>query len=743
MRYPRPYRQIHRVSLVLCLASTLPAMADVPGFCGGVQLLATPGELAATPREDYFLELMALDMGGEFTAGPVLYDRLVSDVATIRELYEEVREASYWPPFHDGKTLTVTADATTATAIGAGTYHDGDCFNEAYGLEDVVANSGGSFYFTFKGVYDLEALGEQYADLPGVLTAEPAGVVIPAGIVGNGPSICALAQDDFFVYLFDAAPALGQDHVFYLFTTEPGSAPRFFGRTRSTEPAEAGASWELLRNACRTGPKVLPGNIFTFPTEPSADQRTVLHLYGEVPAGCEPEIHSSVSPEGDLVEVVADLTSCQESCTEEDLDKKLLLHEVGPLSAGNHVLSFATRTVCGSPDGKGVDVLQAVRPIQVLPRTEADVPCSAPGQPAATLLVPYFETDLADPSGPNTLVSVGNAASEPVLARVVLWTDRGQPTLGFTLYLEADGVQPLDLRRIFNEGSLPVTGPGTGDVEIGRWCADPIELPTLDEAALEELRAKHTGRPSPVDGLCYGRPRSGSDLAVGYLTVDAVNDCSYAILDPTDPRYFEPGGTGLASNRNVLSGDFFYIDDRGDAAQGLTAVGIRADSEAFLAGEVSHSFYQSVSSDRDDERLPLGGRYRARYVNGGGLGMATELIVWTEGATPPRDCEAEPDFVDFRLSAAVRNQKGDVVASPSFPFEEHAVKLAVDEAPLGIGTGFGQVDVAVEFLCSLCDGPLPPEPTPVQSWLIPVLTADGRFSLAVEAVRLDGSCSPR
>jgi len=71
------------------------------------------------------------------------------------------------------------------------------------------------------------------------------------------------------------------------------------------------------------------------------------------------------------------------------------------------------------------------------------------------------------------------------------------------------------------------------------------------------------------------------------------------------------------------------------------------------------------------------------------------------------------------------------------------VKLAVDAAPFGLGPGFGQIDVAVKFLCPLCDGPLPPELPPVQEWLVPELTEDGPFGLAVEAVRLDGSRSPR
>ncbi|MBP9144591.1 MAG: hypothetical protein KBI44_08920, partial [Thermoanaerobaculia bacterium] len=38
--------------------------------------------------------------------------------------------------------------------------------------------------------------------------------------------------------------------------------------------------------------------------------------------------------------------------------------------------------------------------------------------PAATLLLPYFEVDLADPSGVTTLMSINNASATAVLAHV-------------------------------------------------------------------------------------------------------------------------------------------------------------------------------------------------------------------------------------------------------------------------------------------------------------------------------------
>src|SRR5687767_3734241 len=55
--------------------------------------------------------------------------------------------------------------------------------------------------------------------------------------------------------------------------------------------------------------------------------------------------------------------------------------------------------------------------------------------PAATLLLPYFEVDLDNPTGVTTLLSINNASATAILAHVVLWTDLSVPTLAFDVYL--------------------------------------------------------------------------------------------------------------------------------------------------------------------------------------------------------------------------------------------------------------------------------------------------------------------
>ncbi|HEX3530076.1 MAG TPA: hypothetical protein VH988_23700, partial [Thermoanaerobaculia bacterium] len=70
--------------------------------------------------------------------------------------------------------------------------------------------------------------------------------------------------------------------------------------------------------------------------------------------------------------------------------------------------------------------------------------------PAATLLLPYFEVDLANPNGITTLFSVNNASATAVVAHVTVWTDESIPTLDFDIYLTGYDVQTLNIRDIFN-----------------------------------------------------------------------------------------------------------------------------------------------------------------------------------------------------------------------------------------------------------------------------------------------------
>src|SRR5512142_2274089 len=83
--------------------------------------------------------------------------------------------------------------------------------------------------------------------------------------------------------------------------------------------------------------------------------------------------------------------------------------------------------------------------------------CQLEDQPAATLLLPFFEVDLANPNGTTTLFSVNNASATAILAHVVVWSDLSVPVLDFNIYLTGYDVQTINLRDIIMLGRLPQT----------------------------------------------------------------------------------------------------------------------------------------------------------------------------------------------------------------------------------------------------------------------------------------------
>jgi hypothetical protein len=346
-------------------------------------------------------------------------------------------------------------------------------------------------------------------------------------------------------------------------------------------------------------------------------------------------------------------------------------------------------------------------------------------RPAATLLFPYFEVDLDGAGGKTTLVTVGNASEEPVLAHLVFWTNCGLPVLDFTLYLEGDAVQPINLWSVF-AGHLPVTGPPAGSDPLP-GCTAPLTLPEVDVPA---LRARLSGRPDPADGLCYGVAEEGR-RAVGYLTVDAVRRCPDTAHTPLDDGYFSE----VASSDNVLWGELLYVDPGQDLAQGIAAVPVAA-SEPSPAGPepklTARGFYSGL-----DDRYPLGSSYRARFLDGGGFDGGTRLIVWSEvglfGIREPFPCGADCSG-SRSLSITLRSQAGEFLDQPIIFLDRLAFTVEIGGEEVPTPADFGVLETNSFESCPICS---PPGNFPSQSWVIPTYTASGRFSVALDAVRLD------
>jgi hypothetical protein len=86
----------------------------------------------------------------------------------------------------------------------------------------------------------------------------------------------------------------------------------------------------------------------------------------------------------------------------------------------------------------------------------AQPPATVADQPAATLLLPYFEVDLANPAGANTYFTINNASASAGLAHITIWSAMHVPVYTVDVYLTGYDVQQINVRDLIN-GVLPRT----------------------------------------------------------------------------------------------------------------------------------------------------------------------------------------------------------------------------------------------------------------------------------------------
>jgi hypothetical protein len=394
--------------------------------------------------------------------------------------------------------------------------------------------------------------------------------------------------------------------------------------------------------------------------------------------------------------------------------------------------------------------------------------CRLGNQPAATLLIPYFRADLntsAGPAGETTLFAVNNASAKPALARVVLWTDWGVPTLAFDVYLTGYDVQTFNVRSLLT-GPLPQTGgdhspqgpfstpPTDTGAASGATVADAScaasPRTTLRVAERAYLRAAHTGQPLPgstgVTGAtattaqCVGSADGGPGIATGYITVDLVHRCTSTTVGraentPADPTYFAHGGTGLASDDNVLWGDYYLMDPKTGRSDSQTAVAIVADPDFFNNG--SYTFYgRYVGFSGRDDRLPLSSLYYTRFSDGGALKSSTDLVVWRDtrdGSVAPSACAKGPGWAplgEYQLVAFDEEENATQVGdSNAFPLATQRVHVRSAAVPTPMSQGWLMLDLWHK------DG------THAQGWVSTMLSSGGRFNSGHEAVRVDDLCN--
>jgi hypothetical protein len=285
--------------------------------------------------------------------------------------------------------------------------------------------------------------------------------------------------------------------------------------------------------------------------------------------------------------------------------------------------------------------------------TNNDDSCDIAWQPAATLLLPYFQVDFNSPpqSASQTLFTIQNVSALPQIARVTLWTDWAFPAYSFPVFLTGYDVQPYNLYDLFANGTVvstsvdtPIPVNPTFGSQPASNSANPNFLPdvqsgcrdvpaALPPAFIDELRRIFTLGTTSA-GCRVGATHTD---AIGYITIDLVATC--APKNATSPDYFS-----ILLYDNVLTGDYEQLAQVGGNhyAQGSPLVHIRAIPEGGPAGAVAatnlpYTFYDRFTAGQPsrtiDRRQPLPSVFAPRFIAGGPGGLNTMLKIWREGVT--------------------------------------------------------------------------------------------------------------
>lgn len=408
--------------------------------------------------------------------------------------------------------------------------------------------------------------------------------------------------------------------------------------------------------------------------------------------------------------------------------------------------------------------------------TNNDDTCDIATLPAATLLLPYFEVDLnaPDKDAQTTLFTVTNVTARPQIANVTLWTDWAYPVLSFDLFLTGYDAQSINLRDVLVRGTISA---GSAQTSRGSYsnsnndnpnflntaieaCSAPP--PALSKEMLAELRQILT---LGTKTGCGANAKVGGThmMATGFITIDLVATCSSLL--PSDAKYFDQ-----LLYDNVLTGDYQYVAPNaliGNFASGESLVHIRAVPEGGRAGSfvptsLPYTFYdrflpsQKVLSDR---RQPLPSTWAARYIQGSTGGFQTDLLLWRESTAPASmNCTNVQKGIETNLADVVRFDEREnpmtFAPMPGGNYLPAAARLSTlsDYLPalttgdvhgwiyLNADNGGSENYHAARDMSG--DSSTKNGPRPGQSWVLPMMSAEGRYSMAMQATMLANGCTP-
>jgi hypothetical protein len=325
------------------------------------------------------------------------------------------------------------------------------------------------------------------------------------------------------------------------------------------------------------------------------------------------------------------------------------------------------------------------------------ITCTIDQRPAATLLVPYFQASFNPDGTPlgtgesalDTLVTICNASSAPMLAHVNVFSERTQLVLDFNIALTGFDCQSMSMASVLS-GFLPSTPIDTDHdpfPESDDACqrnADAGVYPDAD--GFLRIRPANadaaTGQDNTLATTVYPQPAwpAGSSFAFdvldsldatadesqcpdgvdgvitnpirGYLVIDHVNYCN--LSNPSDPNYYARDAIGMENN---LFGEVIFTSGTGIPTMGGSTVNIEADPS--LAGDsdtpIRTFYHRYVGADSPcfggncaqfaatnpwnqgvgDQRESLGLKYAARWFDT--TGITSYFNVWRASSEPIED----------------------------------------------------------------------------------------------------------
>jgi hypothetical protein len=387
-------------------------------------------------------------------------------------------------------------------------------------------------------------------------------------------------------------------------------------------------------------------------------------------------------------------------------------------------------------------------------------------QPAATLLLPYFEAQVPAKigkkvNGVNTFFSINNSSASAAVAHVTIWSDLGVPVINFDVYLTGYDVQRISMVDILN-GVLPLTadagsdpsgktspkGPLSQDINFPGStgpCASPATNYTepLPTESIQHIRTALTGKQSPLFGTCFGLDHGDKKpIARGFVTVDSVTQCT--IMNPNDAGYF---AGGVADTRNILWGDYEIIDKSKKTAISDALVHVRSEANDPAVTDPSrYNFYSRFQTVAGTSfRQPLATKFAAHYVNTPEAKFATRssLIVWRDPKSPaaPFTCGQKPPWfpLEYEEILAFDDQENvEAVPADSEAIGGATQKIQIDGPSFPIS--FAQGWLYLDLNATVAGVSVPAvDPTVAQSWVTVTQDNKGKFAGGTRAVPMDSA----